>query len=286
MTVQKMTFPIKETICNRKSVRSYDGTELSAEEEKKIDEYIALLAQEENPFHVKVNIQRLKAGVGTNAERLGTYGVIKGTRAFLGVTVENTDLAMEAVGFVVEKLVLYLAHIGIGTCWMAGTFDRSSFENVFDIKENELFPIISPIGHSAEKRRVFDTVFRKAGGFDSRKDWAELFFDQDFQTPLTKENAGAYAYPLEMVRLAPSAVNGQPWRIVRQDGAFHFYKVGSKMQVDKRYDIKRIDMGIAASHFALAAMDKAIHGKIEILNDICVANSENMDYLFSWVEGD
>jgi len=33
-------------------------------------------------------------------------------------------------------------------------------------------------------------------------------------------------------------------------------------------------------------MDKFIHGRLEILNDIRVANSENMDYLFSWVEGD
>ena len=34
--------------------------------------------------------------------------------------------------------------------------------------------------------------------------------------------------PLEMVRLAPSAVNKQPWRVVATDNAVHFYLKRSK----------------------------------------------------------
>ena len=36
---------------------------------------------------------------------------------------------------------------------------------------------------------------------------------------MTKEDAGVYELPLEMVRQAPSAVNRQPWRVVMRDGA-------------------------------------------------------------------
>ena len=60
-------------------------------------------------------------------------------------------------------------------------------------------------------------------GSDGRLAWERLFFDQAFGTPLTREAAGEYATPLEMVRLGPSASNKQPWRIVREGGAWHFY---------------------------------------------------------------
>ncbi|MBR2402214.1 MAG: nitroreductase [Lachnospiraceae bacterium] len=279
----KIDFPVEENIRRRKSVRSYDGTILTKEEEKQIDDYIELLAQEESPFPAKVTIKRIKAGDGVDAERLGTYGIIKGTRLFVGVTVENVAGAMEAVGYVFERFVLYMEHLGLGTCWMAGTFNRNDFENAMEVNENELFAIISPIGHPAEKRRMFDKVMRKTIGADKRKEWEELFFLNDFQTPISKEEAGAYAYPLEMVRLAPSAVNGQPWRIVKKDGVFHFYKAG-EVQPDKIYDVRKMDLGIAAAHFELAAMDKSIAGRFEKLDAVQVDGAEKYEYVFSWVE--
>ena len=103
--------------------------------------------------------------------------------------------------------------MGLGTCWMAGTFNRSQFESAMDIADDELFPIISPIGYPAEKTGFINGVFRKASGSDRRKDWSELFFDGAFETPLTKAQAGDYAFPLEMLRLAPSAANLQPWQV-------------------------------------------------------------------------
>lgn len=281
--VMMIEFPVEETIRQRKSVRSFDGTILTVAEEKIIDDYIQVLAEEEVPFPAKVKIQRLKTGDGVNAERLGTYGVIKGTRLFVGVTVENTETAMEAVGYVFERFVLYMEHIGLGTCWMAGTFNRDDFENAMEIGENEMFAIISPIGHPADKRRMFDKVMRRTINADNRKDWKDLFFVNDFHTPISREEAGDYAYPLEMVRLAPSAVNGQPWRIVKKDGAFHFYKAGV-VQPGKTFDVQKMDLGIAVRHFELAARDKSISGRITKLESVQVEGAENLEYLFSWIE--
>lgn len=279
-----MKFPVEETIRRRKSVRSYDGTPLTAEEEKQIDGYIELLTQEEVPFTARVTIKRIKADDGVDAERLGTYGIIKGTSQFVGVTVENVPGAMEAVGYVFERFVLCMEYLGLGTCWMAGTFNRNDFENAMEINENELFAIISPIGHPAEKRRMFDKVMRRTIGADKRKEWKELFFLNDFQTPISKEDAGAYAYPLEMVRLAPSAVNGQPWRIVKTNGACHFYKAG-EVQPDKIYDVQKMDLGIAAAHFELAARERGLSGRFEKVDSVHVNGAEKYEYVFSWIEG-
>ena len=59
-----------------------------------------------------------------------------------------------------------------------------------------------------------------------------------------------------MVRLAPSAVNKQPWRAVAYDNAVHFYLKRSKgFNHNEKLDMQMIDMGIALCHFDLTAKE-------------------------------
>ena len=135
-----------------------------------------------------------------------------------------------------------------------------------------------------EKKALIDTVFRKVGKSDQRKDWSELFFEGEFEKPLSEAQAGVYAYPLEMLRLAPSAANKQPWRIVRKDGAFHFFRVGNPKS-KYPFDLQRLDVGIGACHFHLAAQERGLSGAFTYLPSPDVEMPENVKYLFSWVEG-
>ena len=50
---------------------------------------------------------------------------------------------------------------------------------------------------------------------------------------------------LETVRLAPSAANRQPWRVVCTADGVHFYKKGSRGMDAGGWDIQKVDMGIA-----------------------------------------
>lgn len=53
-----------------------------------------------------------------------------------------------------------------------------------------------------------------------------------------------------MVRLAPSAVNRQPWRVVRIGSAYVFYLKHAKGYVSEATgDLQKVDMGIALCHF-------------------------------------
>ena len=61
------------------------------------------------------------------------------------------------------------------------------------------------------------------------------FTKDDFYTPLTKKDAGIYSDALEAVRLAPSSLNCQPWRVVLNDDGLHFYSTKTK-------DINKIDI--------------------------------------------
>ena len=109
-----------------------------------------------------------------------------------------------------------------------------------------------------------------------------LFFHGDFHTPLTPETAGDLAPCLEMVRLGPSAVNHQPWRLVKVDNALHFYLKRSKgYSSEGRPDMQMVDMGIALCHFELMAKEKNISGHITRKEP--VIDKGELIYVFSWV---
>ena len=275
-------FPVCDTIQKRHSVRTFDAKPLDEGTLKKLTTYAKDLR---NPFDVPVTVRVLETGDGS-AKKLGTYGVIKGTKTFLGVTVPKGALSLEAVGYSFEQLVLYATHLGVGTCWLAATFDRKAFTGAMQVGDDEWMPVISPIGYPAEKRAISESLMRSSMKSNQRKDWSELCFDSDFQTPMSRGAAGNYAQPLEMLRFAPSATNAQPWRVLRRDGAFHFYaKAGEgKGEIDPPI-IQRVDVGIGANHFCLTAWEQGLAGSLKVMDAPADTGApENYRYLFTWTE--
>ena len=87
--------------------------------------------------------------------------------------------------------------------------------------------------------------------------------------------------PLEMVRLAPSAVNKQPWRVVIADNAAHFYLKRSKgFGHETDLDMQKIDMGIALCHFALTAKESGLDVRLTQMDSISGSESD-MEYIAS-----
>lgn len=76
-----------------------------------------------------------------------------------------------------------------------------------------------------------------------------------------------------MLRLAPSSINKQPWRVVKKDDKIHFYFADAKTSTI-------IDMGIALCHFHLTALENNLEGELKI-NDPKIENN-NLTYVMSW----
>jgi len=274
-------FNIEKAVRERYSVRNYDNKRILTDDIKnKITEFADGL---ENPLGPKIRIQWIEKSASSKGEKLGTYGIIKGASTYIGVTVPDEEYAPEAVGYDFEKIVLYAQSLGLGTCWLGGTFNRNGFTKAMDIKENELFPILSPIGYPAGKLSLTERIMRKAVKADDRLPWDNMFFLNDFNTPLHEGDAGELNYPLEMVRLAPSAVNRQPWRIVVCDGCVHFYEKHFSPVEPGSVDMHRIDVGIAICHFHLAAEEQGMTGYFE-RKDPELDFDENLSYIATWVK--
>lgn len=274
-------FSIEEAVKKRYSVRNYQEREIEWDKRKAIKSFIDSL---DNPLGNKVKFHYLDNNDIKDKEKLGTYGVIKGASQYIGTTIKLEPMALEALGYEFEAVILYLAHLGLGTCWLGGTFDREGFAAAMKIKEGEVFPIITPYGYATANKHEKEIEMRKMIQADHRKEWNELFYKNDFQSPLTKEEAGDLAFPLEMVRLGPSASNKQPWRILVKDDMCHFYEYKEPGYSDFfSYDIQRVDMGIAAAHFDFSVKEKGIKGHFHTACQPELELPEHMEYVFSWI---
>jgi nitroreductase len=272
--------PITETIRARMSVRTY-STE--AIEPGKLD----LLQQAcgsvgKAPFGEAARFKVLDRPFERDAQvKVSNYGLQKNPRYFFAGAIEASDTALEGYGYLLEQLVLRATELGLGTCWM-GYFNRDFFAD-FELAQDKLFPATCVVGVPAERPRLQDKVIRSAIKADARKDWKELFFRGAFGVPLSKADAGVYAEPLEMLRLAPSSGNTQPWRVVKEAGAdvYHFYLKKVK-QSYYAAGMHNIDVGIAMSHLELTARERGLDGRWVVADPGMPSVPSETEYRVSW----
>ena len=277
--VDKLNIDVKEAVKKRVSTRSFEAKSLNEDDKNRLMEINKVLT---NPFDVNVRVQYISKDSGADGVQLGTYGTIKGAKDYLAITVKDEPFAMEAAGYQFENLILYATQMGIGTVWLAATFSRKDFEKAMDIAPDDLFPCISPVGYPSEKKSLIEKFTRVGLGSKNRKAWDKIFFSNDFEHSLSKDDAGAYEQALEMLRLAPSSTNAQPWAVVKEGNKFHFFcDYKNNINEDMR-KIKHLDIGIALSHFHQTAMADGLTGKFEI-EDIKFTTPENMHYVISYV---
>lgn len=278
---------IVEAITERISSRTYKTKAIENNLIKQIENYINLTSNTTGPFDTKIKIvlQDIDNYNKDQGIKLGTYGVIKGAKTFIVGAIKNGNNKMVDYGYVLEKLILFLTQLNLGTCWLGGTFSRKSFSKVININENEIIPAITPVGYVKNKRSFMDSTIRFMAKSSKRKDWDKLFFDGTFDNPLLKENAGDYSIPLEMIRLAPSASNKQPWIVVKDKNRFHFYLNRNDNYSGNTlgFEIQRIDIGIAMCHFELTSKELDLKGGWIVKNPNINIPKSNIHYIISWI---
>lgn len=279
---------IIETIQIRKSCRTYGNRSIEPEKLAELRQFLA--TNTKTPFGSKVRFLLLDFNELEISElkNLTTYGVIKGARQFIVGTVIKQSKAMEDFGYCMEKNILKATSMGLGTCLLGGTFKRSGFAGKINLGESELLPVVSPVGYSSDKRSVVDRMFRFVAASDKRKPWYELFYLHDIDTFLDKENSGSFDTPLECVRIAPSASNKQPWRIIkgRDQKSFYFYlkRTPGYENIVKDIKLQNVDMGIAMCHFELSANELGFTGDWNVNNP--QIKSDGMEYIVNWTAQD
>ena len=165
-----------------------------------------------------------------------------------------------------------LTRSGIETCWLGGTYNKKLVKKLFSFKQDAFIPGIIALGHHADKRNLLQKMIRNA---HQRKEFDKLFYNESWEEALTPDKAGVYYKPLEAVRLAPSDMNSQPWRVLKEGAVLHFF-----MKDMKTGYFRFLDIGIAMCHFDLVRKEDRIEGDWQVLD---LADKTKGEYMISFI---
>ncbi len=186
---------------------------------------------------------------------IGGYGKVAGTplaAAFIGRAPTADDVPAEvqqSVGYLGEGLILEATRLGLGTCWIAGSFDKAAAARLAELGPGEVIVAVTPLGFAAERQGSGERVVRtfvKASARLSVEKLAPGILDGVW--PAWAVSA------VQAARLAPSGGNRQPWRF-RLDG--DALVMG---RADRLYWTAPIDFGIARLHVELGARHEGVLG--------------------------
>jgi hypothetical protein len=284
--------PVMDLIEHRHSCRTYEKRFLGAEAAGGIRTVIKQLPP--GPFGGTVRTILAAASEGdTEALKgLGTYGFIRNPAAFIIGAVREEKRSMVDFGYQMQVIALHLEDMGLASCWLGGSFRKSRFAAKIACAGDETVPAVLSAGYPAARSTLRDKVIRLGAGSDRRKPRASLFFSGSFGTSLQERDAEGYAPALDAVRLAPSASNRQPWRIVfdREKRAFHFYLARTPGYAERARrggmsDLQLADMGIALCHFEAAASAGRLSGRFQSVNPGLAGAPAGIEYIVSWTFG-
>ncbi|MBL7208864.1 MAG: nitroreductase family protein [Dehalococcoidia bacterium] len=176
---------------------------------------------------------------------------------FIIATSEERSHFMLNMGFRMEQMVLFATQQGLGTCWVGGMFSEGRIKPLLGLEEGERVIALTPIGYpdtSRYGRFTHDAGELGAMKFGRRKPLQQIAFGPDWGSPLDTEDSELLE-ALECARLAPSWANTQPWRFLagRREVIAVADTKGRYGNVRQGKHYYRLDVGIAMSHFYLAA---------------------------------
>jgi len=195
---------------------------------------------------------------------IGSYGKIKDAPAFVAfIGKMESPHVQEEVGYTGEGIILEATALQLDTCWVAGFFKPELAASLAGAGENERVLAVTPVGYAKEFESLEEKLMTGFGVTHRRKPLSNLA--TGLKAP---EWSDWMRVALEAARLAPSAVNRQPWRFLVQKDSITISvdSLGLDFSVSKR-----LDCGIAMLHIEVAALNFGVQGKWELLDSPLVA---------------
>lgn len=175
----------------------------------------------------------------------GSYGrITKAPRAVAFVAAQGEEVA---VGYAGEAFVLEATRLGLGTCWVAGSYDRKRAAELTGLADGERILSLTPVGTPARRRPADERLMRALVRASARKPLDVIAPGHETWPHWAQEAA-------EAARWAPTGGNGQPQRLRFEGDSL---VVGRAAMA---YWTAPIDLGIVMLHAELGAATCGVCG--------------------------
>ncbi len=212
---------IEEAVLNRHSVRRYQDAPLPEPVRSALEDEIGKV-NEESGLHIQLVCDRPEAF----ATLMNRYGWFAGVRHYMALVGPDDGKLDEACGYYGEHLALYAETLGLGSCWVGGTFSRK--KTAYEAGAGERLALIIAVGVPSvpgkpHKSRSYAAVTRNG---ENAPDW--------------------FRKGAEAALLAPTAVNQQRFLLE--------YEAPDRVRATAgRGSFTKVDLGIVKYHFEIGA---------------------------------
>ncbi|MBU9742214.1 nitroreductase family protein [Lachnospiraceae bacterium ASD3451] len=251
-----------ESIFERRSVRNFRMDPLNEKSMSGISRYkeelIPLFAEIDTKIEIISNLDN-QAGIKGMFTVKAPY--------YLLFYSEEREGYLQNAGYMAQQMVLYLFSRGIGSC----------YQGMARLTEGEV----------DRQGRILTLViaFGEAKGELRRKPADAKRLDLQELCVFKEEPGRSERELLDAARLAPSAMNGQPWRFVVYGNRIHVFMRKSGHFTYRSRKWERVDMGIVLAHLMIAIDDLWIDAVMSRLENITHKTVPNNEYVISVVLG-
>ncbi len=220
---------MRNAIETRVSRRKFEKEQITSEEKETIISYINQLNEASG-----LTLTFLEDGSTAFQKLSKSYGLFTNVRSLILMKGRKDDQNLkEKIGYFGEDLVLAMTDLGLGTCWVGGTFDKDEFT----IERDEDLVCVIVAGKvaafSLTEKMVRTATHRKVKSVEER-----IISDQTLPQWVLDG--------MKAVQLAPSAKNSQKVMFEYKDSIL-------RAQIADDYAMDLIDLGIAKKHFGIEA---------------------------------
>jgi len=165
-----------------------------------------------------------------------SYGMFSDVQNYIGLIAKTNDpISREGLGYFGQLLVLHATALGLGTCWVGGTFSKSKLP--FELGTDEEVIATITVGLVEAENNFKERLVHKLTHRKTKK--LEDMYQSAVPTP------DWFLASMQAVAKAPSGMNKQPVIFTYEDG-----KVTATNT--SKYS-PELDLGIAKLHFELGA---------------------------------
>jgi hypothetical protein len=185
---------------------------------------------------------------------VGGYGKVKGAPLYAAFVADTAaSRFQESVGYVGEAFVLEATALGLGTCWVSGFFRPTAAAGHVPLEPGEKILAVTPVGEALGSLTFGEKTMKAFVKASGRRPLESLILSGEPREEWQRR-------ALEAARLAPSAVNRQPWRFRLEPGAI---AVSADGDASAGGGARRLDCGIAMLHLELGAKAAGVAGHWE-----------------------
>lgn len=217
---------ILQLIEERRSVRQYKDIPIEKEKREILNVCAAELS-EESELDIKI-IYDEKTAFDSSMAHYGNFENVGNYIAIFGAPKKD-----EAAGYYAEHLVLKAQELGLNTCWVALTFDKSKVKPLK--KEGQKLYMVIALGYG-----------EKTSGKRKSKTIEQV-------TEVKGEKPDKFDEGAKACLLAPTAINQQKFLIKCKDKKVEIVKKGLGFYTE-------VDLGIVKCHFELVTGIKVFNG--------------------------